>query len=335
MNELTKISELPQVRFVLPEGAREIEVRIGDETVWLNLGQMAGLFGRHRSGILRHLRNIFRSGELSREETVTTFPTVQTEGRRPGARPEVYYNLDAIIAVGFHVNSERGTQFRRWANRMLKERLIQERQKLREFEAKAIKEVQKALQLASQTLATHKLAGDEAAAILQIIDHYASSWSLLLRYDEKRLPSEPQKPTLPMCELTPERAREAISSLKANLHEKGEASDLFGLERGDGLPGILGNIEQTFGGEPLYPDVETRAANLLYFVIKDHPFADGNKRIGCFLFLQYLELNNRLKREDGSFFFDNNALVALALLIAESGRDQRETMVSLVLGLLG
>ncbi len=232
MNELTKVSGLPQLRFAVPDGAGEIEVRIDDETVWLNLDQMAALFERHRSGISRHLRNIYRSGELSREETVATFPTVEKEGYRQSVRSQAYYNLDAIIAVGFHVNSTRGTQFRRWANRTLKERLIQERQKLRDYEAKAIQEVRKALQLASQTLASHQLVGEEGAAILEIIDHYASSWSLLLRYDEKCLPSEPQKPTLAMRELTAGVARGAILNLKSSLAEKGEASELFGLERG-------------------------------------------------------------------------------------------------------
>ncbi len=334
MNELSKITGLPQLRFVAPDGAGEVEVRIDEETVWLSLGQIAELFGRHRSGVSRHLRNIYRAGELSREDTVAKFPTVHNEGSRQTLGDLDYYNLDAIIAVGFRVNSKRGLEFRRWANRMLKERLIAERQKLRDYEAQALLGVRKALQLANRTLASQKLIEEQGAAILDIIDHYANSWSLLLRYDEKRLPSEPQKPTPAMCELTPEQARAAILNLKSNLLEKGEASGLFGLERGEGLQGILGNIEQTFGGEPLYPDVETRAANLLYFVIKDHPFADGNKRIGSLLFLQYLEINHRLRRKEGSFYFENNALVALALLIAESGRDQRETMIGLVLGLL-
>ena len=333
MNELVEISGLPQLRFVVADGAGDIDVRIDGETVWLSIEQMAELFGRHRSGISRHLRNIYRTGELSQEETAAAFPTVQGEGHRQTTRAQAYYNLDAIIAVGFHVNSARGTEFRKWANRTLKQRLIEERQKLRDYEAKAIGEVQKALRLANRRLPPTSSSGKRARNSRHCRS-LCRSWNLLHRYDEKRLPSGPKKPTLEMQELRHGRAREGIAGLKATLIGKGEASDLFGLERGEGLPGILGNIEQTFGGEPLYPDVETRAANLLYFVIKDHPFADGNKRIGCFLFLQYLEINNRLKRDDGGYYFDSNALVALALLIAESATNQRETLVSLVLGLM-
>jgi hypothetical protein len=176
-----------------------------------------------------------------------------------------------------------------WATRTLKERLLRDYQDRRRLEGKGIRDVRDVLSLAQTALAAPDLGGKEARAVLSVIERYARSWSLLLQYDEKRLPEQPALPTRKMQRLTLAQARKAIARLQKDLRAKDEASDLFGQERGDALAGILAAIEQTFGGEPLYPNVEARAANLLYFLIKDHPFTDGNKRVGSLLFLLYLD----------------------------------------------
>jgi prophage maintenance system killer protein len=183
-------------------------------------------------------------------------------------------------------------------------------------------------------LAAHVATDEEARALLSIIGRFASSWQLLHQFDEHRLPGRPARPTKRIRRLTLKQAYAAIAALKAELMQKGEASDLFGLERYNGLAAILGNIEQTFDGQVLYPSVEERGATLLYSAIKNHPFTDGNKRIGSLLFVHYLDKNGRLFRDDGTPRFDSNALVALALLVAESDPKQRELVIRLILAML-
>lgn len=323
------------VVYEAPDGDVRVDVRVDQETVWLSLNQMADLFGRDKSVISRHLRNVFTTGELERSATVAKYATVQMEGNREVTRDIEYYNLDAIISVGYRVSSKRGTQFRIWATRTLRDHLLRgytlHERRLAE---KGMAELEQAVALLSQTLTAHALVTDEGQAVLDVVQRYTRSWRLLLAYDEERLADRPARPVAPSASLDLADARAAVGSLRSEIAERGEAGDLFGLERGDGLAAILGAVEQTFGGEPLYPSTQARAANLLYFIIKDHPFSDGNKRIGTLLFLEYLRRNDLLLRPDGMPRLADNGMVALTLLIAESEAAQKDLMVRLVLNLL-
>jgi prophage maintenance system killer protein len=302
--------------------------------VWLTLNQMADLFGRDKSVVSRHLRNIFVTNELSRKATVAKNATVQIEGDREVTRTVEYYNLDAIISVGYRVNSKRGTQFRIWATQTLKDHLIRgytlNERRLRE---KGLSEAEQAIQLLSRTLTRRNLVNDEGRGVLDVVSRYAKSWLLLKEYDEERL-SVPTRRRPSRTSLDYPHARAAIEALKTHLLERGEATPLLGQERGEQFPALLGSIEQTFDGQPLYPSIEEKAAHLLYFVIKDHPFADGNKRIGSFLFILFLRENGYLEDAHGQIKINDNALVALALLIAESEPRNKELMIRLVMNLL-
>ena len=335
---MSQISPLPGgevALFEAPDGQVRLDVHLERETVWLSLSQMADLFGRDKSVISRHLRNIYASGELDRKATVAKNATVQREGGREVVREIEYFDLDAILSVGYRVNSKRGTQFRIWATRTLRDHLVQgytlNERRLRE---KGLAEMEQAVRLLARTLSAHELVSDQGRAVLDVVARYARSWRLLLQYDENRLPESPAHPTPPVAGLLPDESRRAIAGLKQALMVKGEATALFGQEQGGALDGILGSIEQTFDGQALYPSVESRAAHLLYFVIKDHPFSDGNKRIGSFLFLFYLDRNGLLTRPDGTPRFADNALVAVALLVAESDPAHKELLIRLILNLL-
>lgn len=335
---MSQISPLPGgevALFEAPDGQIRLDVRLERETVWLSLSQMAELFGRDKSVISRHLRNVFATGELDREATVAKNATVQQEGGREVVREIEYYDLDAVLSVGYRVNSKRGTQFRIWATRTLRDHLVQGYTlNERRLQEKGLTEMEQAVRLLARTLSAHDLVNDQGRAILDVVTRYARSWRLLLQYDENRLPESPAHPTQPLAGLSPDDSRRAIAGLKQALLAKSEATALFGQERGGALDGILGSIEQTFGGEALYPSVETRAAHLLYFIIKDHPFSDGNKRIGSFLFLLYLDRNGLLTGPDGTPRFADNALVAVALLVAESDPAHKELLIRLILNLL-
>jgi prophage maintenance system killer protein len=308
----------------------KVEVRLDQETVWLTQRQMAELFDTSSDNISLHLKNIYKDEELERKSTTENFSAVQKEGKRQIRRTLKHYNLDAIISVGYRVNSKRGVRFRQWATNTLKQHLIKGYTvNERRLAEKGLSEMEQTIALLSKTLERHETLTDEGRAVLEVVSRYAKSWSLILQYDEDRLelPTDrhPTEKTLQY-----ERAKEAITMLKSELIEHGEASDLFGQEQGRQLQGILGNIVQTFNSHELYPNIEEKAAHLLYFVIKDHPFTDGNKRIGAFLFLIFLE-DNRLLEQSG---INDNGLVALALLIAESAPKQKNLMIKLILNLL-
>ncbi|MHB8249314.1 MAG: RhuM family protein [Acidithiobacillus sp.] len=315
--------------FEAPDGQIRLDVRLERETAWLTQAQMAELFGRERSVITKHIANVFREGELDEESNVQNLHIASSD------KPVRFFSLDVIISVGYRVKSRRGTQFRIWATRTLRDHLIQgytlNERRLRE---KGLTEMEQAMRLLARTLSAHALVNEQGRAVLDVITHYARSWRLLLEYDENRLPDAPIHPACPVAVLSVDNARRAAAGLKQSLLAKGEATALFGQERGGALDGILAAIEQSFGGDVLYPSVESRAAHLLYFVIKDHPFADGNKRIGSFLFLFYLDLNGLLTRPDGLPRFADNTLVATALLVAESDPAQKELLVRLIMSLL-
>jgi len=313
-------------------GEARVEVRVERENVWLSLQQLADLFGRDKSVISRHLRNIFATGELERDSVVAKNATTAADGKTYLVE---YYSLDAIISVGYRVNSTRATRFRQWATRILRDHLlIGYTLNERRLAERGLAEAQQAIALLARTLMTHALVTNEGQAVLDVVQRYTRSWQLLLAYDEQRLADQPRHAIAPRAALPVEDARAAVASLRNDLVARGEAGPLFGQERGETLAGILSAIEQTFDGTPLYPNVQIRAAHLLYFVIKDHPFADGNKRIGSLLFLEYLRRNGLLLRADGAPRLAANAMVALALLIAESDRTQKDLMIRLTLNLL-
>lgn len=314
---------------IFESGDQPVQVRLEGETVWLSLQQLAELFQRDKSVISRHLRNIYATQELNREATVAKNATVQMEGGREVRREIEFYNLDAIISVGYRVNSAQATRFRQWATSVLRQHLVEgytlNQQRLQE---RGI-EFEQALDLLSRTLANQQLVSAKGEAVLGVIADYARSWSLLQGYDEQSLTGQTGTQQA-MRPLDLDEVLAAIAQLKAELIAKNEATELFGQLRGDGLASAIATIEQGFGDKLFYPNVASRAAHLLYFAIKNHPLADGNKRTGSFLFLWYLQLNQHLLARPVEQLINDNTLVALALLVAESKPEQKELMVKLV-----
>ena len=314
---------------IFESGDQPVQVRLEGETVWLTQAQVAELFAVTPQNVTMHLKNIYQEQELAEDATCKDFLQVQSEGGREVKRKRKHYNLDAIISVGYRVNSRRATQFRIWATRTLRQHLVDgytlNQQRLKErgiaFE--------QALDLLSRTLANQQLVSAEGEAVLRVIADYARSWSLLQGYDEQSLTGQTGKQR-DMRPLRLDAVLAAIAQLKAELIAKGEATELFGQVRGDGLASAIATIEQGFGDELFYPNIASRAAHLLYLVIKNHPLADGNKRTGSFLFLWYLRLNQHLLARPVEQLVNDNTLVALALLVAESKPDQKDLMVKLV-----
>ncbi len=313
--------------YTSPDNQTEVTIKIQDETVWLTLNQIAEFFGRDKSVISRHFRSIFSSGELSQEQTVAKNATVQIEGKKEVIRQIEYYNLDAIISVGYRVNSTRATQFRQWATARLKEYLVQGYS----INQKRLDELQKTIQIISE-----KSKGDlsliEARRFLEIISTYTESFILLNQYDAGSLEIEGSPDITYIIEYS--EAHTVIGELRSKLMEQWEASDLFGNEKDQSFTGILSSIIATFDGAYLYPTIEEQAAHLLYFIIKDHPFSDGNKRIGAFLFVWFLEKNRHRFRRNGDVKINESGLVSLALLIAQSDPKEKEMMIRLVINLI-
>ncbi|MGH8608967.1 MAG: virulence RhuM family protein, partial [Gammaproteobacteria bacterium] len=258
------------VVYQAPDGEIRVDVRLERETVWLTQQQMGELFGRERSVITKHIRNAYKEDELDTEATCAKFAQVQTEGGRMVTREVDHYNLDVIISVGYRVKSAQGTRFRQWATATLREHLLRgytlHERRLRE---RGLSEIEQAVGLLAHTLTSHALVTDEGRAVLEVVQQYTRTWRLLVEYDEERLAATPERPVAPTAALSLEDARAAAASLLEDLTGRGEAGALFGQERGEGLAGILGAIEQTFDAQPLYPSVQARAAHLLCFVIKD------------------------------------------------------------------
>lgn len=303
-----------------------VDVRLDGDTVWLTQEQMTQLFGRERSVITKHIRNVFKEGELEEKSNVQNLHIPRSD------KPVRLYNLDVIISVGYRVKSPQGVQFRQWATRLLREHLTRgytlNQQRLQTNAA----ELQAALELVRKAAQTPELTADTGRGLVDIITRYAHTFLWLQRYDEGLLTDPPSQPggTLPSVD----EARLALARLKADLMQRGEATDLFARERGEGLPALLGNLDQSVFGEPAYPSVEAKAAHLLYFVIKNHPFADGNKRSGAFLFVDFLHRNGRLLNVQGHPVINDTGLAALALLVAESDPAQKEVLIRLVMHML-
>ncbi len=307
----------------------QVKVNCDGDTVWLSLNQITELFGRDKSVISRHLNNIFQEGELEQEATVAKNATVQKEGKREVVREIEYYNLDAILSVGYRVNSKQGTHFRQWATKLLKEHLTQGYT----INQKRLDQLQQTIQLISQNNNLDKFGLTEAKGLLEIIKNYSHSFILLNQFDSNSLKTDYLNQNI-TYEIKYTEAVEAIKELKKQLIAKKEATELFGNPKDQSFEGVLGNIVQSFDGEYLYKSIEEQAANLLYFIIKNHPFSDGNKRIGAFMFIWFLEKNKHRFKKNGEVKINDNALVVLALLVAGSNPAEKELMVQLVINLI-
>ena len=312
-----------------PDGAIRLDVQLQHETVWLTQAQMSELFNRERSVITKHLRNIFASEELDEKSNVQKMHIAS------GDRPTTFYSLDAIISVGYRVNSVKGTQFRRWATQVLRDYLVQgyalNEKRLREANKRQLADFKRVARLIGEVSANQELSTDQSNALLRILGDYARALDVLDQYDHQRL--RVAKDTVAAAssyELTYEEALATVDALRAQFG----GSELFGREKDRSFESSVRTIYQSFGGQDLYPSVEEKAANLLYFVVKNHSFSDGNKRIAAFLFVYFLDRNHCLYHADGTRRLADNALVALTLLIAESKPEDKDTLVVLVVNLI-
>ncbi len=318
------MTDIKQIQiFQSGDGSVQLDVSLQDDTVWLAQAQMMELFERDQSVISRHINKVFKEGELERESNMQKMHIAQSD------KPVALYSLDVVISVGYRVKSQRGVQFRQWATKLLKQHLVQgytvNHKRLQEQGV----EFEQVVKLLSQTLKNQQLVSADGAAVLSVVSDYARSWSLLQGYDEQSLSDQTTKQDeMQALEFPP--VLTAIAELKQILMAKGEATALFGQLRGDGLESAIATIEQGFGDEFFYPNVASRAAHLLYFVIKNHPLADGNKRTGSFLFLWYLRINQKFLAKPVEALVNDNTLVALALLVAESKPEQKELIIRLV-----
>ncbi|MEJ7822137.1 MAG: virulence protein RhuM/Fic/DOC family protein [Chitinophagaceae bacterium] len=311
------------------DGQTQIEVQFEKDTVWLNQPQLAELFQGSRSSIVEHIKNIYKEKELEEEATCRKFRQVRKEGDRKVERNIDHYNLDLIISVGYRINSKRGTQFRQWATGRLKDYLV----KGYAINQKRLQQLQQVVNIIQQSGDTKELSVTETKGLLDIITNYTRSFILLNQFDSNNL-SEAQLNENITYAIDYSDAIKAIDILKKQLLKKRKASSLFGNQKDKSFGGILESIVQTFDGNNLYPSIEEQAAHLLYFVIKNHPFSDGNKRIGAFLFIWFLEKNKHRFKNNGEVKINDNGLVALALLVAQSDPADKELMVQLIINLI-
>ena len=312
------------VVYTTKDGRAAVDVRLVQENLWLSQKQMAVLFDTERSVVTKHIRNLFSSGELEEERNEKKMHIAGSD------KPVAFYNLDVALSVGYRVNSRRGTEFRIWATSVLRDHILKgyslnEKRILEQVER--LSELQTAVDLMGRIIAGKNLTGIEADGLLRVIADYSLALRLLDQYDHQQLRLHGTT-EIGRFVLTCEAAREAIARMGPS---KG---NLFGREKDKGLEGAIGAVYQTFAGRELYPSIEEKAAHLLYFVVKNHAFVDGNKRIGAFLFIWFLDSNGLLYRKDGSKRLADNALVALTLLIAESKPVEKDTLCKVVVNLI-
>ena len=312
-----------------PDGQTELNVRLNGDSVWLSQAQLALLYDTDRSSIGRHIRNIYKSKELDEESTCAKNAQVRIEGKRRIERTILTYNLDVIISVGYRVNSKYATQFRIWANRILKEYLINGYVINQQAKIEQFNELKRTIAIMSDVISSKSVTHDEAVGMLRVISDYSYGLDTLDRYDYQSLEID-QTTSEEQFIATYENAHEALSTLKQRFG----GSELFAHEKDDSFKSTRGVLYQTFDGKELYPSIEEKAANLLYLTVKNHSFSDGNKRIAAFLFLWFLEKNGILYRADGSRLLDNNTLVAITLMIAESKTEEKDIMTKVVINLI-
>ena len=312
------------------DGQTTVDVRMEGDTVWLSQTQMAELFQTDRTSILRHIKNIYKTGELEEDSTCAFFAQVRTEGKRTVTRQIPYYNLDLIISVGYRVNSLRGTQFRIWANRVLKEYLLKGYAVNKALTEQRYTELKQLVAVLGRTVKVHEtLTSDDALNLIEVVSDYAYALDTLDKYDYQQLAVE-QTTNEAKFHATYEGAMQAIEELKTKFG----GSQWFAHEKDDSFKSSIGQIYQTFGGEDLYPSVEEKAAMLLYLVTKNHSFSDGNKRIAATLFLWFMAGNGILYNPDGTKRIADNTLVAITLMIAESRTEEKDVMVKVVVNLI-
>ena len=306
----------------------ELEVSLENETVWLTQKQMSELFDRDRTVITRHINNIFKEEELDKKSVSANFALTANDGKVYNTE---HYNLDVIISVGYRVKSKRGTQFRMWANKILKDYLIKgyviNEKKLKEQSQKLI-ELQKTIEILNRTVNTQRIELDEAKGLLDVISQYSYALKILDDYDHQNL----YKGSVTLEEsynLSYEESMRIIELMKDEF-----STELFGREKDESFKGSLGAIYQTAFGEEVYPSIEEKAANLLYFIVKNHSFLDGNKRIAAAIFIYFMQKNDILFREDGSKKIADNTLVAITLMIAESKPNERDLIISILINLI-
>ena len=305
-----------------PGGSVSLEVKLEGETVWLDTHQMAQLFDRDRTVIVRHIRNIYQTKELYRSSTCAKNAQVAADGK---IRHMDLYNLDMIISIGYRVNSKRGTQFRIWATRVLRDHLLRGYS----VNERRLKELNQAIRLIADVANRRILTGEEATSLLRVVADYSFALDLLDAYDRKAV-SSLKGSRGPVDGISLQDARQTV----VRLREHYGAGSLFGRERDDSLAGSLRAVFQTFDNKELYPDLEEKAAHLLYFLVKNHPFVDGNKRIAATLFLWFLQKNAALYRDDGTKRINDNALVAMTLLIAESQPQEKDLLTRVLVHLI-
>ena len=312
------------------DGQTQIDVRLENETVWLTQSQMAELFERTPQNITMHISNAYKEGELDKIATCKEYLQVQQEGKRKVSRIVKYYDLDVIISVGYRVKSKRGTAFRIWARKVLKEYLVKGYAVNERIRKEQIGELRQLVGMLGRTIQNQPLlSNDETNALFEVVTDYTYALDTLDNYDYERLTIDKTTKQEPF-HATYENAMEAINGLR----DKFGGSTLFGNEKDDSFKSSIGQIYQTFGGEELYPSVEEKAAMLLYLVTKNHSFSDGNKRIAATLFLWFLHNNHILYRPDGTKRLADNTLVALTLMIAESKTEEKDVMVKVVVNLI-
>lgn len=316
-----------------PDGQIRLDVQLDHDTVWLTQAQMVDLFATTKQNVSLHVRNLFKEKELHESAVVKESLTTATDGKSYRTK---YYNLDVIISVGYRVKSARGTNFRQWATQVLRQYLVQgyvlNERRLKES-ARQLADLKRLVQLQAEVATSQELTADQSQALLRVLGDYARALDVLDQYDHQRLRVAPENVAASVTEtfeLTPENARQAINALRGQFG----GSVLFGREKDQSFESSVRTIYQSFGGQDLYPSVEEKAANLLYFVVKNHSFSDGNKRIAAFLFVYFLDRNGCLYRPDGTRRLADNALVALTLLIAESQPADKNTMATLVVNLI-
>lgn len=307
----------------------DVQVQFDGDNVWLKQDQISQLFEKDRTVITKHINNILKDKEVEEKSNVQKMHIANSD------KPVKFYSLDIILAVGYRTNSKKAISFRKWATNVLKDHLVKGYSvNQKRLQQKGLGELERTITLLRETIDTSQLELSEAKGLLDVILNYSRTWTLLQGYDEdslkKNITVHEEKFILDFDE-----AKDAIAQLKKELMSKGEASDLFGKEKAGEFDGVIRNIYQTFGGVDLIPSVEEKAANLLYYIIKDHPFNDGNKRIGAFLFILFLTKNNTLYKSNGELKINDNALVALSLMTAKSDPIQKDTVVNLIVNMLG
>ncbi|HEX8545655.1 MAG TPA: virulence protein RhuM/Fic/DOC family protein [Cytophagaceae bacterium] len=308
-------------------GNTAIDVKLKEESLWLNQAQITELFQRERTVITKHISNVFKEGELQEEGNVQKMHIANSD------KPVTFYSLDVIISVGYRVKSKEGTKFRIWANKVLKEYLVKgysiNENRIKE-QAEQLSNLKRTVNLLSKVLESKELSSDEATGLLKVVTDYTYALDILDKYDHQQLSLDNTTQDNLIFRATYEEAIKAIKTLK----DKFGGGSLFGNEKDASFQSSIGTIYQSFGGVDLYPSIEEKAANLLYFVVKNHSFSDGNKRIAAYLFVWFLEKNGILYGPDGLKRIADNTLVALTLMIAESRPDEKDMMVKVVVNLI-